>query len=813
MASFDNNHLTLSDDTMMENLCEDILSCELCHKIFEFPPSSLSAKCLECAHYFCKLCLEALIENMGIFSSITCPTCKEETTVGGAGINSLNDNIAIMRLLFKIKILKSKSIQSVSENSSKCSLCSFDDAEYNCLDCSLDNNKYCSNCYSVHIESLSSFSHRILKLRNSEIISPKSISKFEQTFDQLDNSYDLFLIDENEVKDEPFIDFNEHSSSSTSYNLSPENNSNSVNIPENNLQLQNPIMVNKTVELEDFPPNLIGALIGLEGARIKKIRHESKCKINVIKHPVSPFNPLSSISATIEYSGAPESIALAKSLVQEVKLSKLSEPDKDSNLNDFQLPSFKTTTSTTTTSFQIKSLSLNSNELNIIDQNEISSFNQNPLKINRDTQEILNLRMASEEVGKLMGPKGGRIRSLQKVSGCRAFVYKPLEDNKNLDCCLLLKGPSNKINIAYQLASDILNRQLQKFPDNFNIEEYEGYSRFSNQVLGINDEENVTETKLKSTDKLPFIPEAKKEVTLHLGANEIGRLMGPKGDRLVVLENNTNCRIRVIKPTIFDDKKTHTLEITGNVDSIYNASQLIQSILGRPIYVSDSDKSKNDKISPSFDYEAIEFDSLNVGSKSIDSDDISNNSIGKNNSNSNDSYFSVQDTYSFNSHLHNGNYSPKNNQDGHIIRKMYSFDTDDINHDKINESKTLYTKRANMSQSLEKLPDQDASQIVTSVINCPIEVVGHLIGIKGSNLKRLCKVTGCKVIIEDAIKGKNFRPVILRGQFSAVKEAANSIKTSILEKTGIVTKEEIIMDSTSSKLFQLNLPSIPSKKI
>ena len=100
-------------------------------------------------------------------------------------------------------------------------------------------------------------------------------------------------------------------------------------------------MVNKTVELEDFPPNLIGALIGLEGARIKKIRHESKCKINVIKHPVSPFNPLSSISATIEYSGAPESIALAKSLVQEVKLSKLSEADKDSNLNDFQLPSFK----------------------------------------------------------------------------------------------------------------------------------------------------------------------------------------------------------------------------------------------------------------------------------------------------------------------------------------------------------------------------------------------------------------------------------------------------------------------------------------
>ena len=91
----------------------------------------------------------------------------------------------------------------------------------------------------------------------------------------------------------------------------------------------------------------------------------------------------------------------------------------------------------------------------------------------------VHLIMSTDQVGKLMGLRGGRIRTLQRLSGCKCLVYKPLEDRKDRHCCLLIKGPVDKIAGAIKMATDILGRQLSLFPDSLNIENLDGYSRFT----------------------------------------------------------------------------------------------------------------------------------------------------------------------------------------------------------------------------------------------------------------------------------------------------------------------------------------------
>ena len=100
---------------LQELLGQDILSCELCYKLMEIPPSCRGPKCLDCSHYFCGSCLENHLENMGIFSMITCPACQIETTVGAAGVAGLNDNLTIIRILARLNKLSFEEKLSMAE--------------------------------------------------------------------------------------------------------------------------------------------------------------------------------------------------------------------------------------------------------------------------------------------------------------------------------------------------------------------------------------------------------------------------------------------------------------------------------------------------------------------------------------------------------------------------------------------------------------------------------------------------------------------------------------------------------------------------
>ena len=65
------------------------------------------------------------------------------------------------------------------------------------------------------------------------------------------------------------------------------------------------------------------------------------------------------------------------------------------------------------------------------------------------------------------------------------------------------------------------------------------------------------------------------------------------------------------------------------------------------------------------------------------------------------------------------------------------------------------------------------------VVLCPSEQVGQLIGLKGATLKRICRTTGCKVMIDENQKGGSIRTVNIHGQPLHVS-AALAIITGII---------------------------------
>jgi Zinc finger, C3HC4 type (RING finger) len=147
---------------------EDFVECELCQLAYEMPPNERVPKSLPCAHYFCSCCLKNHLNSMGIFSSITCPACKEESTVGSAGINSLNDNLAVLRILsilqkFVVRYQHGEPDADAS-TASRCQRCSRDPVAYVCLSCSRDESKMCGSCYLIHRQSETHSQHNVITI-------------------------------------------------------------------------------------------------------------------------------------------------------------------------------------------------------------------------------------------------------------------------------------------------------------------------------------------------------------------------------------------------------------------------------------------------------------------------------------------------------------------------------------------------------------------------------------------------------------------------------------------------------------------------
>ena len=126
------------------------LTCPLCYELYKKP------KYLPCYHSYCEECLVNLLESGNQESNIlTCPECKQTSTVPTEGVQKLPNNFFINRLLDEL-VLKRK-VEGREEI--KCGLCvRKDSAVYVlCLNCGTflckcchENHKYSRKEYQSH---------------------------------------------------------------------------------------------------------------------------------------------------------------------------------------------------------------------------------------------------------------------------------------------------------------------------------------------------------------------------------------------------------------------------------------------------------------------------------------------------------------------------------------------------------------------------------------------------------------------------------------------------------------------------------------
>lgn len=84
---------------VLDVIRKKILTCSLCNNRFGLNVQAHLPICLDCSHTFCFACLTGVRLGMGIFSTISCPTCGLETTAGVSGVNGLNRNETTISLI------------------------------------------------------------------------------------------------------------------------------------------------------------------------------------------------------------------------------------------------------------------------------------------------------------------------------------------------------------------------------------------------------------------------------------------------------------------------------------------------------------------------------------------------------------------------------------------------------------------------------------------------------------------------------------------------------------------------------------------
>jgi hypothetical protein len=125
-----------STQLLIDIIVAEILTCELCKCRLALSPARHIPKSLDCSHTFCLGCLERLKTGMGMFSSIICPTCSVETTVGITGMTGLKNNQTVIAV---INILE-------AFNAVTCHICHVKPATLECRSCR-DNAYLCESCH------------------------------------------------------------------------------------------------------------------------------------------------------------------------------------------------------------------------------------------------------------------------------------------------------------------------------------------------------------------------------------------------------------------------------------------------------------------------------------------------------------------------------------------------------------------------------------------------------------------------------------------------------------------------------------------
>ena len=124
-----------STQMLINIIVEECLTCSLCsHRMSQ--SSDNLPKNLDCSHTFCTLCMEKHKSGMGIFSTIICPTCNVETTVGITGVSGLKNNHTILSLINILEVF----------NAITCDSCHVKPATLRCFSCQ-DRRSLCESCH------------------------------------------------------------------------------------------------------------------------------------------------------------------------------------------------------------------------------------------------------------------------------------------------------------------------------------------------------------------------------------------------------------------------------------------------------------------------------------------------------------------------------------------------------------------------------------------------------------------------------------------------------------------------------------------
>ncbi|CAH1774584.1 unnamed protein product [Owenia fusiformis] len=131
--------------SLSEEVKQDLIECKICLEVMKTP------KVLNCLHTFCEGCIEDLGRKMDQKDDISCPVCRNVTTLPPGGVKALRANFLINTLQDAL----GKSTQLV-----KCEFCD-DTCSFMCLDC---NDKMCSSHGSSHCSTKFTRGHKVVPM-------------------------------------------------------------------------------------------------------------------------------------------------------------------------------------------------------------------------------------------------------------------------------------------------------------------------------------------------------------------------------------------------------------------------------------------------------------------------------------------------------------------------------------------------------------------------------------------------------------------------------------------------------------------------
>ena len=144
---------------------DDEITCGMCHEHYQEP------KVLHCCHYYCKTCIFSLALKTGLDKPFSCPECRKETTLPQGSV----DNLKAVLFVNQLKHIHSTLQQATAEAQAKCKLCSEDNVQVYCRQCT---EFLCAECTRQHKRMKTIFpDHETIPLENltKEDIIPKPV--------------------------------------------------------------------------------------------------------------------------------------------------------------------------------------------------------------------------------------------------------------------------------------------------------------------------------------------------------------------------------------------------------------------------------------------------------------------------------------------------------------------------------------------------------------------------------------------------------------------------------------------------------------